>query len=300
MLQEQFAGVIQVLIPLTVFIMMICLGTSLTLDSFKKVLTFPRAILTGIVGQIILMPAMAFGIAATLGNGNLILQIGLVLLAACPGGPLSNTFVYQGHGRVDLSVSLTAVNGFLALLTTPLIASLGIFIFAGKNTDIKLSLGQTILQVFMIAILPVMIGMAINYKFPKFALANQGKAKALSLIMLVLHLSLVLVVNFAIIIESLHTLFLPALLFCVLAMTLGYFSAMLMGLDRDIRFTIGIEVGLQNVVLAILIANVILKRPEFALFVFTYGLAALLIIFPWIYLHRRGSAILASGKSNSA
>ena len=118
--------------------------------------------------------------------------------------------------------------------------------------------------------------------------------------MLVLHLSSIVVINFVIIIESLHALFLPALLFCMLAMALGYYSAMLMGLDRDIRFTIGIEVGLQNVVLAILIANVILKRPEFALFVFTYGLAALLIIFPWIYLHRRGSAILASGKSKGA
>ena len=198
-----------------------------------------------------------------------------------------------------MSVSLTAINGFLALLTTPLIASLGIYIFAGENTEIKLPLGQTILQVFLIAILPVVIGMVINYKFPMFALDNQNRAKVLSLLMLVIHLSLVVVINFTVIIESLHELFIPALLFCVLAMSLGYFSALLMGLDRDIRFTIGVEVGLQNVVLAILMANIILKRPEFALFVFTYGLAALLILFPWIYLHRRRSALLQSVESES-
>ena len=288
--EVQSADVIQILIPLTVFIMMICLGMSLKPENFQKVFTFPRAVLTGVVGQMILMPAMAFAIAATLGKGNLTLQIGLVLLAACPGGPLSNTFVYLGRGRVDLSVSLTAVNGVLALITTPLIASIGIAVFAGENTDIKLPLGKTILQVFMIAILPVMLGMLVNYKFPKFAMDSQGQAKILSFFMLITHLSLVVVINFSIIMESLHIFFIPALLYCVLAMAMGYSIAAIAKLDRDIRFTIGIEVGLQNVVLAILIANVILKRPEFALFVFTYGLSALLVIFPWIYLHKKLSS----------
>jgi BASS family bile acid:Na+ symporter len=288
--EVQSADVIQILIPLTVFIMMICLGMSLKSENFQKVFIFPRAILTGVVGQMILMPAMAFAIAATLGKGNLTLQIGLVLLAACPGGPLSNTFVYLGRGRVDLSVSLTAVNGVLALITTPLIASIGIAVFAGENTDIKLPLGKTVLQVFMIAILPVMLGMLVNYKFPKFAMNSQGQAKILSFFMLITHLSLVVVINFSIIMESLHIFFIPALLYCVLAMAMGYSIAAIAKLDRDIRFTIGIEVGLQNVVLAILIANVILKRPEFALFVFTYGLSALLVIFPWIYLHKKLSS----------
>jgi BASS family bile acid:Na+ symporter len=288
--EVQSADVIQILIPLTVFIMMICLGMSLKSENFQKVFIFPRAVLTGVVGQMILMPAMAFAIAATLGKGNLTLQIGLVLLAACPGGPLSNTFVYLGRGRVDLSVSLTAVNGVLALITTPLIASIGIAVFAGENTDIKLPLGKTVLQVFMIAILPVMLGMLVNYKFPKFAMNSQGQAKILSFFMLITHLSLVVVINFSIIMESLHIFFIPALLYCVLAMAMGYSIAAIAKLDRDIRFTIGIEVGLQNVVLAILIANVILKRPEFALFVFTYGLSALLVIFPWIYLHKKLSS----------
>jgi bile acid:Na+ symporter, BASS family len=282
----QSDDVIQILIPLTVFIMMICLGMSLKPENFQNVFTFPRAVLTGVVGQMILMPAMAFIIAATLGRGNLTLQIGLVLLAACPGGPLSNTFVYLGRGRVDLSVSLTAVNGILALITTPLIASIGISVFAGENTDIKLPLLKTILQVFIIAILPVMLGMFVNYKFPKFASDSQGWAKVLSFILLIVHLSLVVVINFSIIVESFHIYFFPALLYSVLAMSLGYSTAAIVKLDRDVRFTIGLEVGLQNVVLAILIANVILKRPDFALFVFTYGLSVLLIILPWIYLHR--------------
>ena len=287
MYDSQLAALIQVAIPASVFIIMICLGMGLRPENFRQVFAFPRAILTGIAGQMILMPAMAFAVAAVLGKDNLTLQIGLVLLASCPGGPLSNSFVYLGRGRVDLSVCMTAVNGFLALLTTPIIASLGIAVFAGENTDIQLPLLKTILQIFLIAILPVIIGMIIHHRFPRFCHDNQGLAKVVSLILLIFHLSLVVVTNFSIIMESFHIFFFPAFIYCVLALALGYLAAMIMRLDRDIRFTIGIEVGLQNVVLAILIANVILKRPDFALFIFTYGLAALIAIFPWIYLHNR-------------
>lgn len=297
MYDSQLAALIQVAIPASVFIIMICLGMGLRPENFRQVFAFPRAILTGITGQIILMPAMAFAVAAVLGKDNLTLQIGLVLLASCPGGPLSNSFVYLGRGRVDLSVSMTAVNGFLAPLTTPIIASLGIAVFAGENTDIQLPLLKTILQIFLIAILPVIIGMIIHHRFPRFCQDNQGLAKVVSLILLIFHLSLVVVTNFSIIMESFHIFFFPAFIYCVLALALGYLAAMIMRLDRDIRFTIGIEVGLQNVVLAILIANVILKRPDFALFVFTYGLAALIAIFPWIYLHNRSKVKIPAVRS---
>ena len=297
MYDSQLAALIQVAIPASVFIIMICLGMGLRPENFRQVFAFPRAILTGITGQMILMPAMAFAVAAVLGKDNLTLQIGLVLLASCPGGPLSNSFVYLGRGRVDLSVSMTAVNGFLALLTTPIIASLGIAVFAGENTDIQLPLLKTILQIFLIAILPVIIGMIIHHRFPRFCQDNQGLAKVVSLILLIFHLSLVVVTNFSIIMESFHIFFFPAFIYCVLALALGYLAAMIMRLDRDIRFTIGIEVGLQNVVLAILIANVILKRPDFALFVFTYGLAALIAIFPWIYLHNRSKVKIPAVRS---
>jgi BASS family bile acid:Na+ symporter len=284
-----FAMLVQILIPATVFIIMICLGLELSLSDFQRVLTFPRAILTGVVGQMILMPAMAFAIAATFGKGNPVFQIGLVLLAACPGGPLSNSFVYLGRARVDLSVSLTAVNGFLALVTTPLIASVGIAMFAGEHSDIHLPVGKTVLQIFLIAILPVAIGMFINFRFPRFTASNQGKAKVLTLILLVIHMSLVIATNFSRISDTLDELLLPAILYCSLAMALGYFSAFIMGLDRETRFTIGIEVGLQNVVVAILIANVILKRPEFALFVLTYAFGVLFVMIPWILIHRIGT-----------
>jgi predicted Na+-dependent transporter len=82
-------------------------------------------------------------------------------------------------------------------------------------------------------------------------------------------------------------MFIPGVVFCLLALLVGYIAAMISGLDRDTRFTISIEVGLQNVVIAILISYVLLKRPEFALFVLNYATAVVLIMLPWVYIYRR-------------
>ena len=137
--------------------------------------------------------------------------------------------------------------------------------------------------------------MAIRNTLPLFTVAKLKIAKKLALTMLIIHISLVVLTDISKIGDTIGQLLLPALLFCILAPAIGYYSAMLVGLDRDTRFTIGVEVGLQNVVLAIVIANVILKRPEFALFVVTYAIAGVLfVMLPWIYIHRRHGEHMAS------
>ena len=285
-MSEQIVLLGHILIPATVFIIMMCLGLDLRIEDFKRIFIHPKAIMTGICGQMILMPAIAFLIAAWF-ESSLVLQIGIVLLAACPGGPLSNSFVYLGKGRLDLSVSLTAINGFLALLTTPFIASLGIAIFAGQDTDIQLPILKTIAQIFMVAILPIILGMIMRVKFPQIHTSHLHLVQRLAVLMLVTHIAIVITMNFPRIGGAFAEMIVPALLFCILAMIIGVVTSKLMGLDKSIQFTVGIEVGLQNVVLAILIAEVILKRPEFALFVLTYAIGALFILLPWVYLHRR-------------
>ncbi len=280
----------QILIPLTVFIIMMCLGLELRTEDFKRIFSYPRAIVVGIGGQMILMPAMAFLIAAWFGS-NLVLQIGIVLLASCPGGPLSNSFVYLGKGRVDLSVSLTAINGFLALLTTPFIAFSGIAIFAGQSTEIQLPVLKTITQIFMIAILPIILGMILRVKIPQIHTNYLTLTQRLALIMLVIHISVVVVINLPRIGPSFIEMIVPALMFCISALAIGVVASKIAGMDKSTQFTIGVEVGLQNVTLAILIADVILMRPEFALFVLSYAVGALFILLPWVYYHRHRQSV---------
>ena len=275
-----------IFIPATVILLMVCLGMELAIADFRRLLKYPKAICVGVTGQMLLMPAMAFAIAAVV-PGSLPFKVGLILLAACPGGPLSNSFVYLARGRVDLSVSLTAINGMLALITTPLIASLGIRIFAGDNTDISLPVLKTMAQIFVLAILPVALGMIIRARSPEWVARNDTVNRRIAGALLMSHIALVLALNADNIQTGFQEMFLPAFIFAFLAQAIGYLSAKLSGLDRDTCFTIGVEVGLQNVVLAILIANLLLKRPEFSLFVVVYAASILLIMLPWIFIHRR-------------
>ena len=275
-----------IFIPATVILLMVCLGMELAIADFRRLLKYPKAICVGVTGQMLLMPVMAFAIAA-IAPGSLPFKVGLILLAACPGGPLSNSFVYLARGRVDLSVSLTAINSMLALITTPLIASLGIRIFAGDNTDISLPVLKTMAQIFVLAILPVAIGMIIRARSPGWVARNDTINRRIAGALLMSHIALVLALNADNIQTGFQEMFLPAFIFAFLAQAIGYLSAKLSGLDRDTCFTIGVEVGLQNVVLAILIANLLLKRPEFSLFVVVYAASILLIMLPWIFIHRR-------------
>jgi BASS family bile acid:Na+ symporter len=286
-----------IFIPATVILLMICLGMELAIADFRRLISYPKAICVGVTGQMLLMPAMAFGIAAMV-PGSLTLKVGLILLAACPGGPLSNSFVYLARGRVDLSVSLTAVNGMLALVTTPLIASIGIRLFAGDDAEINLPVLKTMAQIFVLAILPVVIGMTIRARAPGWVERHDASNRRIAVALLMSHITLVLMLNSDRIRSGFEEMFLPALAFAILAQSIGYLSAKLMGLDRDTCFTIGVEVGLQNVVLAILIANLLLKRPEFSLFVVVYAASILLVMLPWVYIHRRlGSRAIQTDES---
>jgi bile acid:Na+ symporter, BASS family len=274
-----------IFIPATVMLLMVCLGMELAISDFRRLLVYPKAIIVGVTGQMLLMPAMAFAIAAIF-PGSLAFKVGLILLAACPGGPLSNSFVYLARARVDLSVSLTAVNGMLALFTTPLIASIGIRVFAGENAEISLPVLKTMAQIFVLAILPVAIGMTVRAHAPGWVERRDAATRRLATALLISHIALVILLNSDNIRSGFQEMFLPALVFAFLAQSIGYISAKLMGLDRDTCFTIGVEVGLQNVVLAILIATLLLKRPEFSLFVVVYAAGIILIIVPWVFIHR--------------
>ena len=105
--------------------------------------------------------------------------------------------------------------------------------------------------------------------------------------MLAIHISVVVAINLPRIGVTFAEMIGPAFIFCISALIIGVVASKLAGLGKSTQFTIGIETGLQNVVLAILIADVILKRPEFALFVLSYAVGALAIMLPWVYWHRR-------------
>src|SRR5690554_1430763 len=108
------------LLPISIAVIMFGIGLGLTVSDFKRVLVSPKAVLFGLFGQLILMPLIGFGIAFAF-DLDPIYQLGIVLIAACPGGTSSNIVTYMLNGRVALSVSMTAFNSFLIVLTIPLV-----------------------------------------------------------------------------------------------------------------------------------------------------------------------------------
>src|SRR5262245_29367694 len=133
-------------IPL-VFLFMVGLGLSLTIEDFKRLIQNPKDILVGLGGQIILLPAVGYLIAYFFRNSPVIAQ-GLVLLTAAPGGPISNSMVYVGRGRPEISVTLNAFSSALALITMPIIASYGLYLFSGESASISLPIPQTMVEIF--------------------------------------------------------------------------------------------------------------------------------------------------------
>ena len=148
-------------LPIALAIIMFGLGLDLTLNDFRRVGRHPRAVAVALACQLILLPAICFGLVVLLDLPPL-LGIGMLLLAASPGGTSANLFSHLFHGDVALNITLTAINSVIALFTLPLIVGLAIQYY-DRGHDVALPFGEVV-QVFAIVLIPVAIGMFVRYR----------------------------------------------------------------------------------------------------------------------------------------
>ena len=142
------------IIALSLIIIMFGMGLSLKLKDFIQVFIRPKAILIGLLCQIIILPIVGF-ILIRVFTLSPEITIGIIIISACPGGPTSNLITHLANGDTALSVSLTAISSLITLVSIPFIINLGLQEILGQGTTIQLNIAQTILQVFIIVILPV-------------------------------------------------------------------------------------------------------------------------------------------------
>lgn len=278
-------------IPIIAFLFTLFIGADLTWDDFKRLFREPKIVIVGLIGQLVLMPIVAFAIA-WLFRDNIAIAIGIVLLAAAPGGPLSNSLVYVARARTELSVTLTAISGFVALVTTPIIATIGINLFAKNDAAIKLPIPQTIAQIFVLIILPLIIGMFVRYKWPDFVKRQDKLIRQISNILLILILVILVIVTWDTLATKLSEFALAATVFIVAMIGCSWLFGWATGLDDSARFTVMVEVVVQNIVVASLIAVTLLKRPEFAVFSAVYSVPVAFILF-LLALQRGKAAVKA-------
>jgi bile acid:Na+ symporter, BASS family len=257
---------VDILVNVVLAIIMFGLGLSLTLHDFKQILVTPRAIITCLSVQIFLIPLIAYFIALLSGLSPE-QKVGIVLISACASGASSNLITHLVRGNVALSISMTSLNSFITLITLPFIVSLALHLFLGKESEITLPVAETIIQIFLVTIVPAAFGIYIRNKYTRFAISMERPLKFI--------LPLILGVVFTLkifngenhggtgitFLETIN-LFPYVLLLNALAMVVGFFIAKLMRLSFRNQYTISIEVGLHNTALALLVAGSILQIPE--------------------------------------
>lgn len=260
-----------IILAISLIIIMFGMGLSLTLSDFKKVVLYPKAMIIGLTSQIIILPILGYLIAIGL-DLSPVTAIGVMLLAACPGGPTSNLLTHLAKGDLALSVSLTAVASLLTIITIPFIMGFAMNEFAGQGQEVSVDAFTMIKQLLVVVLIPVSIGMWVRAKFSAFALKMEKPVKVASAVIFIL---VVIGVTYSIkdtLMDYLSEAGLPAILLNIFTMGIGFVLALLFKLKQPQAISISIESGIQNGTLAITLATIALNNAEFAIVPAVYGL----------------------------
>lgn len=243
-----------IFLPLALFIIMLGMGLGLTLKDFQRILVQPKAVVLGLMAQLLLLPLVGFLLASVFPLSPE-LAVGVMVLAACPGGPTSNLVTYLAQGNIALSITLTAISSLITVISIPLIVNLSVQQFLGENVSLQLPFLPTVLQIAVITLIPVSLGMALHYYVPHFAARVEKSVKWLSLFFLGLIIFGLLLKERANVLDFFLQVGWVTLVLNLLTMALGYGFATLMRLKRPDATAITCEVGIQNGTLAIAVAS---------------------------------------------
>lgn len=241
-----------VFLPVALGIIMLGLGLSLTLEDFKRVVLYPKAVVLGLACQMLVLPAICFGLAKAFALPEL--AVGLMLLAASPGGATANLFSHLARADVALNITLTAVNSVLSLFTLPFIVNFALVAFVGEGKTLPLQVDK-VLQVFAIVLIPVSIGMVVHARAPHLAARMNKPVRLMSALLLVMVIAATVLKERANIVEFFRQVGLAALAFNLASMALGYLAPLMLRLPRRQAVAIGMEIGIHNGTLAIAIAS---------------------------------------------
>ena len=260
-------------LPVTLAIITLGMGLSLTDQDFRNIFSQPKAVIIGLCCQMILLPLIAFLIARSI-HIDPLFKVGLMIIAACPGGATSNLITYLLRGNVALSISMTAINSLITLITIPIVVTISLEAFIHTDANIHLPVGETVIKVFLITLLPAFAGTRIRKRLPNFADKLERPLR------IILPLLLLVVFSGVIFIDQgtasatradFFGIFPYTLLLNAAAMGAGLLIARLLSLSVKNQYTISIEVGLQNSALAIFVAATLLKSNSMALVPVVYG-----------------------------
>lgn len=279
---------IWIVMPILI-VLMFLLGIDLDRTAFAGVRRQPKAVMLGMLGQLVLLPIIAFGVAWAL-NLPPVYFMGLVLVACCPGGSSSNVFSMLAKGDVALSVTLTALSSIITLFTLPVIMEFVTrFVSDMSEVQITLPVGKLLVQNIVLLFVPLIAGSLFRHFLPAVA-ARVGRVLGKAAFPALMTLALLFFLQYSNeIVDNFAILGLSAALLILLAMACSSALSRLGGFGSAVRRTIVIEVGMQNAAQAIAIASspFIFNSGEMALPAIIYALLMNVILLTYVYCIRK-------------
>jgi BASS family bile acid:Na+ symporter len=234
-------------------------------EHFRVVVMRPKPVLLGVVSQYLLLPVLTYLLVLVVRPSNSV-ALGMILVAACPGGNVSNLISAISKSNITLSVSLTGITTILSLVMTPLNFAFWGGLYAKHSpllVPITIEPVEMFRTVFLILGIPVILGMTVGMKFPKFVRKVEKSVQAASIIFFIGFIAAALAGNFSIFLRYIHLTFLLVLIHNGIAFLSGYALPRILGVNELNSRTISIETGIQNSGLGLaLIFNPRIFPPE--------------------------------------
>lgn len=273
--------------PFVVVAVMLALGLTLTVDDFKRAATLRRPLVVALICQSVLLPALCLLIAEAF-HLKPTLAVGLMLMAAVPGGTMANILSHLVNGDLALNLTLTAINAVLAIFALPAILALSMTWFIGDGRFLPLQVDKFV-GVFGIVLVPAAIGVAIRHRFPELAQRLQRPVKIAAGALLVLGAVAAIAGGQTTLWNNLGALAGAVVTFCVVSLTVGYLVPRWMHLAPRQAIAVSLEIGLHNAVVAIGVAlsPQLLNNTDMAIPPALYGAVAPLIALTFVFIVRR-------------
>ena len=251
------------LLVVALALVMFGLGLSLTTQDFMRLLKHPKAVAVALVLQIIVLPLVCYGLIVAFSVPPLF-AVGLLLLAASPGGISANLFSHLFGGNVAMNISLTAINTVLSIVTLPLIANWAINTFAKTGQVVPLQFGKVV-EVIIIVLVPVFVGMWVRRLKPGFAENAEKPMKVFAAVVLAVVAIGALAKEWQALSTTFATVGPAVVAFNLISVLAGFYLSRMAGLDKAMATAISYEIGIHNSTLAIFIALAVLNNFQLAL-----------------------------------
>tara|TARA_B100000745_G_C20124905_1_gene385275 strand:- start:226 stop:1077 length:852 start_codon:yes stop_codon:yes gene_type:complete len=277
-----------IFLPLALAFIMFALGLGLTGTDFLRVAKQPKDFFVGAISQVILLPIIAF-VLVKLWPISPELAVGVMIIAAAPGGVTSNILTSFAKGDVALSISLTAIISLLSVITIPFIVVLSLSLLGVENISKDISLVSMALNMFLIVTVPVILGMLFRKFASNAAIKFESVAKKVSAVLFVIVLLGAILAEKENIVSYFAQAGLITLILNVVMMIVAFYVAQIMGTGIAQKKCIAIECGLQNGTLAIFVATTLFGGGMYVIPAATYSLIMFLTSLVFVFIVRNSN-----------